>query len=133
MDIKIKGLDRSIVEVALSQAKEGRLHILSKMNEVIGTHRTKLSKYAPRIVTIKINPEKVRDIIGPGGKMIRSITESCDVKIEVTDDGTINIASNDEAKVKSAIDIINSITKEAENRENLSWYCKKNCRFWSFC
>lgn len=113
MDIKIKGLDKEIMRKALAQAKEGRLHILEKMKAVISQPRGNLSKYAPRIVTIKINPDKIKDVIGPGGKMIRSITESCDVKIEVTDDGTISIASNDENKVKSAITVIENLTREA--------------------
>ncbi len=113
MDIKIKGLSKDIMEKALAQAREGRLHILSKMNEVISAPRKILNKYAPRIHTMKVNPEKIREIIGPGGKMIRSITESCGVKIEVSDDGTVKIASNDEAKVKSAIDVIQSLVQEA--------------------
>lgn len=114
MDIKIKGLSREIMQKALSQAREGRLHILSKMNEAIKNPRGDLSKYAPRIVTIKINPDKIRDIIGPGGKVIRSIMEAHDVKIDVTDDGTVNIASNDELKVRGAIETIRGITAEAE-------------------
>lgn len=113
MDIKIKGLDRNTVSMALAQAREGRLHILGKMNEVIKSSRKDLSRFAPRIVTLKINPDKIRDVIGPGGKTIRSITESCDVKMEVADDGTISIASNDETKVRAAIDIIESLTQEA--------------------
>lgn len=114
MDIKIKGLDRSTVETALNQAKEGRLYILEQMRQVISAPKTEMSKYAPRIVTLKINQEKIRDIIGPGGKMIRSITESCGVKMEVADDGTVTIASADENGLKAAIDIVNSLTAEAE-------------------
>jgi polyribonucleotide nucleotidyltransferase len=114
MDIKIKGLDESIMRAALDQAKDARLHILGKMAEAIGAPRTDLSRYAPRIVTMKINPDKIRDIIGPGGKMIRSITESCDVKMEVSDDGTVSIASNDPAKVKAAMDIVEGLTQEAQ-------------------
>jgi polyribonucleotide nucleotidyltransferase len=113
MDIKIKGLDRSIMDKALVQAREARLHILSKMALVISAPRAQMNKYAPRIVSIKINPEKIRDIIGPGGKTIRSITESCGVKMEVADDGTVTIASNDEAKTKAAIQIVESLTREA--------------------
>lgn len=114
MDIKIKGLDEAIMRQAMTQAREGRLHILKKMEGAIATPRQELSQYAPRIVTIKINPDKIRDVIGPGGKTIRSITDSCDVKMEVTDDGTINIASSDGKKIQAAIDIINSLTLEAE-------------------
>jgi polyribonucleotide nucleotidyltransferase len=113
MDIKIKGLDREIMDKAMNQARDGRLHILSEMNKAIQASRTELSRYAPRIVIIKINPDKIRDIIGPGGKTIRSITESCGVKMEVTDDGTVSIASNDNTKVKNAIAIIESLTQEA--------------------
>lgn len=114
MDIKIKGLDRQTVETALNQAKDGRLFILSQMGQIIASPRGELSKYAPRIVTIKINQDKIRDIIGPGGKMIRSITESCNVKMEVSDDGTVTIASSDENGLKAAIDIVKSLTAEAE-------------------
>lgn len=113
MDIKIKGLDREIMDKAMLQARDGRLHILEEMSKAIGSSRTDLSRYAPRIVQIKINPDKIRDVIGPGGKTIRSITESCGVKMEVTDDGTVSIASNDPQKVKNAIAIIESLTAEA--------------------
>jgi polyribonucleotide nucleotidyltransferase len=113
MDIKIKGLSREIMDTAMVQAREGRLHILSEMAKVISTKREDLSQHAPRIVQLKINPDKIRDIIGPGGKTIRSITESCGVKMEVTDDGTVSIASNDSQGVKNAISIIESLTQEA--------------------
>jgi polyribonucleotide nucleotidyltransferase len=113
MDIKIKGLSREIMDKAMIQARDGRLHILNEMAKAITKERPELSKYAPKIVTIKINPDKIRDIIGPGGKTIRSITESCGVKMEVQDDGTVNIASNDSQKVQNAIAIIESLTQEA--------------------
>ncbi len=113
MDIKIKGLSRDIMDKAMLQARDGRLHILGEMAKCITSSRKELSQYAPKIVTIKINPDKIRDIIGPGGKTIRSITESCGVKMEVQDDGTVNIASNDSTKVQSAIAIIESLTQEA--------------------
>ncbi len=113
MDIKIKGLDREIMDKAMLQARDGRMHILKEMAKSIESSRSDLSRYAPRIVTIKINPDKIRDVIGPGGKTIRSITESCGVKMEVSDDGTVNIASNDGNKVKNAIAIIESLTQEA--------------------
>ena len=113
MDIKIKGLSREIMDKAMIQARDGRLHILNEMAKAITKNRPELSKYAPKIVTIKINPDKIRDIIGPGGKTIRSITESCGVKMEVQDDGTVNIASNDSQKVQNAIAIIESLTQEA--------------------
>jgi polyribonucleotide nucleotidyltransferase len=114
MDIKIKGLEEKIMREAMAQAREGRLHILGKMNEAIKAPREKLSDYAPRIVTIKINPDKIRDVIGPGGKMIRHITDTYDVKMEVTDDGSINIASADGKKIQGAIEFIENLTREAE-------------------
>lgn len=113
MDIKIKGLSRDIMDKAMAQARDGRLHILGEMSKAINAPRTQMSQYAPRIVTMKVNPDKIRDIIGPGGKTIRSITESCGVKIEVSDDGTVSIASNDNTKVNNAIAIIESLTQEA--------------------
>lgn len=113
MDIKIKGLSRDIMDKAMIQARDGRLHILDEMAKAISDSRKDLSRYAPRIVQIKINPDRIRDVIGPGGKTIRSITESCGVKMEVTDDGTVSIASNDGQKVKNAIAIIESLTQEA--------------------
>lgn len=114
MDIKIKGLTKEIMLAAMQQAREARLHILSKMNAVINKAKPSLSAYAPKIVTLKISQDKIRDVIGPGGKVIRSIAESCDVKIEVSDDGTVSVSSNDDKKIKSALDIVRSITAEAE-------------------
>jgi len=114
MDIKIKGLSRDIVEQAMAQAREARLHILGKMKEALPETSKEMSQYAPKIITLKINPEKIRDIIGPGGKMIRSITESCGVKMDVSDDGTVNIAGNDPKKLQAAIDIVRGLTQEAE-------------------
>jgi len=114
MDIKIKGLEQSIMNEALAQAREARLHILEKMNEVIKVGRKEMSTHAPKIVTLKVNPDKVRDVIGPGGKTIRSITESCGVKVDVSDDGTVNISSTSDANIKAAVNIIDSLTKEAE-------------------
>jgi len=114
MDIKIKGLEQSIMNEALAQARDARLHILEKMNEVIKVGRKEMSTHAPKIVTLKVNPDKVRDVIGPGGKTIRSITESCGVKIDISDDGTVNISSTSDANIKAAVNIVDSLTKEAE-------------------
>jgi len=114
MDIKCDGLNRAIMDRALQQARDGRLHILNVMNESLSTHRSKLSQYAPTIETIKISPDKIRDVIGPGGKTIRSITESTGVKIDISDDGTVNIASANAEASKRAIDIIMGLTEEAE-------------------
>ncbi len=114
MDIKIQGIDREILTKALEQARAGRLHILNKMLEAMPTYRPALSSYAPRIMTMKIKPDKIREVIGPGGKMIRSIIEKTGVKIDVEDSGVISIASVDEAAAKQAMDIINKITEEVE-------------------
>lgn len=114
MDIKIAGLDQGVMSRALDQAREARLHVLRKMSEAIGATRDKLSRYAPRIVSFRIPSEKIRDVIGPGGKTIRSITESCNVRIEVNDEGIVSIASNDEDRVREARAIVESLTQEAE-------------------
>ena len=114
MDIKIAGINAMILSEALEQAKKGRLHILNIMTEAIGQPREEISMYAPRIITIKINPDKIRDVIGPGGKMIRSITEETGAKIDVSDDGTINIATADGEAGQAALARIRAITAEAE-------------------
>ncbi|MBF0328405.1 MAG: polyribonucleotide nucleotidyltransferase [Nitrospirae bacterium] len=114
MDVKISGVSRAIMETALEQARTGRLHILSKMNEAISTPKTELSPYAPRIYTMKIKQEKIREVIGSGGKVVRGIVEKTGVKIDINDDGTINIASADGVSAQKAIDIINGIVAEAE-------------------
>jgi len=112
MDIKIEGIDRAILEQALEQAREGRLHILGKMTEVMTSSRTNLSKYAPKIVSMKINPDKIRDVIGSGGKIINKIIEETGVKIDIEQDGSVFIASSDEEKNERAKQIIEGIVKE---------------------
>ena len=114
MDIKIKGLDRDIMIQALEQAKEARLHILGKMNETIESGRAKLSKYAPKIVSLKVESDQIKDVIGPGGKTIRSITESCEVKVDIDDTGKVTIAGTDQKQIDAAIQIIESLTARAE-------------------
>ncbi|MDB4942691.1 MAG: Polyribonucleotide nucleotidyltransferase, partial [Labilithrix sp.] len=114
MDIKIAGLSRAIMTQALDQAKEGRIHILAKMAETLTEARGDLSKYAPRITTLKVKPDQIRLIIGPGGKTIKGIVDQTGVAIDVEDDGTVNIASADSVAVKKAIDIIKGITAEPE-------------------
>jgi len=114
MDIKISGLSRAIMTQALDQAREGRLHILGKMAETLGEARAELSKYAPRITTIKVKPDQIRLIIGPGGKTIKGIVDQTGVAIDVEDDGTVNVASADSDAVKKALDIIRGITAEPE-------------------
>ena len=114
MDIKIDGITRDIMEKALEQAKEGRLHILGEMNKAISKARSEISKYAPSITTIKIKPEKVRVMIGPGGKTIREISSKTDTKIDVDDEGNVNIAAADKKNVDAAIEMINELFQEAE-------------------
>ena len=110
MDIKIPGVTAHIMSEALAQAKEGRLFILDKMLEAIAEVRTEISPYAPRIYSMKIPTDKIRDVIGPGGKMIRSIIEQTGVKIDVSDDGRVNIASSDGPSANKAIEIISNLT-----------------------
>jgi polyribonucleotide nucleotidyltransferase len=114
MDIKIHELPKEIMGKALEQARLGRLHILDKMMAAIETPRATLSPYAPKIVTMKINPDKIRDIIGPGGKMIRSIQSESNTKIEITDDGVVKIAANSQEDSETAMRIIGGITAEPE-------------------
>ena len=114
MDIKIAGVTQEIMLTALAQAKKARMEILDAMTSAIGEHRKDISEFAPRIVTIQINKDKIRDIIGPGGKMIRSIVERTGCKIEVHDDGRVDIASTDESAAQQAVDIIKELTAEAE-------------------
>jgi polyribonucleotide nucleotidyltransferase len=114
MDIKIEGLKREILVQALEQAREGRIHILGKMLETLPTARPELSKYAPRITTIKVKPDQIRLVIGPGGKTIKGIVDQTGVAIDVEDDGTVNVASSDPDAVKKALDIIRGLTAEAE-------------------
>ncbi|HVO81609.1 MAG TPA: polyribonucleotide nucleotidyltransferase [Terriglobales bacterium] len=114
MDIKVSGITAQIMREALAQAQRGRLFILGKMNEVLSAPREKVSAYAPRIYTLQIPVDKIRDVIGPGGKMIRSIIEQTGVKIDVEDTGKVNVASNDEASANKALQIIRDLTATAE-------------------
>src|SRR4030043_1680616 len=114
LDTKISGVSRKIMEKAIEQARHGRLFILAKMNETISVPRDNLAPYAPRIYTMQIKQDKIRDVIGTGGKVIRGIIEQTGVKINVDDSGLINIASPDGESAKKAMEIINSITAEAE-------------------
>jgi polyribonucleotide nucleotidyltransferase len=114
MDIKISGITREIMAQALAQARTARMTILDAMNEAIPDARENISQYAPRIMTIQINKDKIRDIIGPGGKMIRSIIERTGCKIDVHDDGRVDIASVDEHGTQKALEIIKELTAEAE-------------------
>ena len=114
MDIKIQGITKEIMQVALAQAKEARLHILGKMVEAMGTANTEVSQFAPRLYTMKINPEKIRDVIGKGGATIRALTEETGCTIDIGEDGTITIASVDAEKAEAAKKRIAEITAEVE-------------------
>jgi polyribonucleotide nucleotidyltransferase len=114
MDIKVAGITAQIMREALAQAQRGRLHILGKMEEVITKEREKISQFAPRFYTIQIPVDKIRDLIGPGGKMIRSIVEQTGVKIDVEDSGLVKVASSDEASAAKALQIIGDLTATAE-------------------
>ena len=114
MDIKIQGITKEIMQVALAQAKEGRMHILAKMQEAMPHGRTELSDFAPRLITIKINPEKIRDVIGKGGAVIRALTEETGTQIDITDDGIVTIASVDAAAGQEAKRRIEELTASVE-------------------
>jgi polyribonucleotide nucleotidyltransferase len=114
MDIKIQGITKEIMQVALAQAKEARMHILGKMQEAMGEAKTEISDFAPRLYTMKINPEKIRDVIGKGGATIRALTEETGTQIDIGEDGTITIASTDGAKAEEAKRRIAEITAEVE-------------------
>ena len=114
MDIKIEGITPEIMDIALKQANKARLHILNVMDQAIEAPRVELSAHAPRITTIKINPEKIRDVIGKGGANIRALTEETGVTIEIEDDGTVKIASSDGEASKLAISRIEAITADVE-------------------
>ncbi|MCX4193200.1 polyribonucleotide nucleotidyltransferase [Methylophaga sp. OBS1] len=114
MDIKIEGINEEIMRTALAQARDGRLHILDKMNAVISTHRTEMSKFAPRIITVKINADKIRDVIGKGGATIRAITEETGATIDIQDDGTVMIFSADYDAGQAALRRVEDITAEVE-------------------
>ena len=114
MDIKIGGVTAEVLKDALYQAKEGRLTILKTMNDSISSHREEYSEYAPRIISFMVKPEKIKDVIGPGGKMIRSIVTETGAKIDIDDTGKVSIASSDEEAAQRAIEIIKDITREPE-------------------
>jgi len=114
MDIKVAGITPQIMREALAQAQRGRMHILEKMEGVLPEHREKVSTFAPRFYTLQIPVDKIRDLIGPGGKMIRSIIEQTGVKIDVEDSGKVNVSSNDQASAAKALQIIGDLTATAE-------------------
>jgi polyribonucleotide nucleotidyltransferase len=114
MDIKIEGINKEIMDAALKQAKEGRLHILGEMGKAISAPRSELSEYAPRIIAIKINPERIRDVIGKGGATIRALTEETGCTIDIEDDGTVKIASADNNAAQEAVRRVKQLTADVE-------------------
>jgi polyribonucleotide nucleotidyltransferase len=114
MDIKVSGITTEVMRKALEQARQGRMHILGIMQQALPAPRQNISNFAPRIVTIRIPVDKIRDVIGPGGKMIRSIIERTGVKIDVEDDGRVNVASADGPAAQKAISIIQELTATPE-------------------
>lgn len=131
MDIKVDGLSKEILSSALKQAKEGRLHILNEMKKALSEPRKEISVNAPRIVKIRINPEKIRDVIGPGGRIIRDISTRSAAKIEITDDGVVQISGSKTA-IEAATKIIDDITKEAEVNKVYKGLVKKVVDFGAF-
>ncbi|MGE0858756.1 MAG: polyribonucleotide nucleotidyltransferase [Gammaproteobacteria bacterium] len=132
MDIKIDGITTEIMEVALAQAKTGRLHILGEMNKVLSAPRSEMSEYAPRIITIKIPPDKIRDVIGKGGSTIRAITEQTGATIDIDDDGTVKIASVDNAAGQAAKQRVLAITADVEVGEIYEGRVQKLMDFGAF-
>lgn len=132
MDIKITGVTKNLLETALEQAKEGRLHILDKMNEIIQQPKEELSPYAPRIVTLQIKTDRIKDVIGPGGKTIRKIIEDTGVSIDVNDTGLISIGSADAAMLKEAVKIIEGLTQDPEIGQIYTGKVKKIVDFGAF-
>jgi polyribonucleotide nucleotidyltransferase len=132
MDIKIEGVDESIMRTALAQAHEGRLHILSEMAKAIEAPNSEMSAYAPRITTIQVPVDKIREVIGSGGKVIRDIVAQTGCKIDINDDGKVNIATNDAAACQKAIDIIKGIIAEVEVGKTYKGIVKKIVDFGAF-
>jgi len=132
MDIKIGGVSREILERALTQARDGRRHILGEMMKAIATSRSDISVYAPRITTIKIRPERIKDVIGPGGKVIKEITATTGCSISVEDDGSVSIASSDQSRVAAAIKRIKDLTQDAEVGKTYLGTVRKIVEFGAF-
>ncbi len=132
MDIKIGGVTREILERALTQARDGRRHILGEMQKAIQRPRTEISAYAPRITTIKIRPERIKDVIGPGGKVIKEITAKTGCSINIEDDGSISIASANQTQVEAAIKMIRNLTQEAEVGKTYLGTVRKIAEFGAF-
>jgi polyribonucleotide nucleotidyltransferase len=125
MDIKISGLRRDILEQALDQARRGRMQLLDTMNRAISEPRPEISPYAPRIYQLKIDVSQIRNVIGPGGKTIRQIVDTTGAKINVEDDGTVEVATNDKAAAERAIEMIRNLTREPEIGEEFQGVVKR--------
>ena len=132
MDIKIKGISFDILEKALERARTGRFHILDVMDKTIEKPHEKLSQYAPRIETIKINVDKIGTVIGPGGKTIKKIVEDTGVKIDIDDDGTVTIASEDVDNVEKAIQIVTGMVRDPEIGDHYLGKVKRVTNFGAF-
>jgi polyribonucleotide nucleotidyltransferase len=132
MDIKIGGINKELINKILDQAREGRLHILGEMNKVLEESRQTMSAYAPRITCIKVKQDKIRDVIGPGGKHVRAIIEETGCKVDIEDDGSIYVASADEAASLRAIEIIHALTEEVEEGKVYNGKVKKIMDFGAF-
>ena len=133
MDIKIKGVDREVLTRALAQAKVARQHVLGEMAKALPEARSDLSRYAPRITTLKIKPDRIKDIIGPGGRVIKEIVAQTGCSIDVEDDGTVKIGSSDPEKAAEAVQIIKELTQEAEVGKLYMSTVKKITDFGAFC
>jgi polyribonucleotide nucleotidyltransferase len=132
MDIKIDGVSREILAQALEQARQGRLHILEQMDRAIAAPRTGLSDFAPRITTLRIKPDRIRDVIGPGGKVIRDIVARTGAQVDVEDDGTVTVASTDGEGARRAIKMIEDLTQEAEMGKHYLGHVRRLAEFGAF-
>lgn len=132
MDIKIKGLDKQTMSRALSQARDGRLHILSKMKETIASSRKDVSQFAPRIESFKISTDKIRDLIGPGGKVIKGIQEAWEVKINIEDSGNVTVSGSDPEKLRAAVELCKSLTEKPEIGKIYNGIVKRIADFGAF-
>jgi polyribonucleotide nucleotidyltransferase len=133
MDLKIDGIDSDVLKEALAMAKKARLFILDRMIAVISRPKESLSEYAPRIITLKISTDKIKDVIGPGGKVIKKIIQDTGVTIDVEDDGTVQVASTDPAGLQKAVDIIKGLTAEPEIGKIYKGKIKRIMNFGAFC
>jgi polyribonucleotide nucleotidyltransferase len=132
MDVKIDGIDERILKETLQRGKEARFYILDEIEKVISRPRPELSPYAPRILTIQINPDKIREVIGPGGKMINEIIDQCGVLIDIEEDGKIFITAEKEESGKKAVEWIQSITREVKVGEIFQGTVKRILNFGAF-